>query len=221
MSTALEVTGFIMCVASWMVTGVSLANDYWKISSISGSVIISTRQYENLWHSCAEDSSGIAECRDFQSMLALPVHIQACRALMIIALILGLVSIIVSTMGMKCINIGSRSDQSKGKIALSGGVLFILAGLCSIVATSWYASRVIADFNDPFFGGIRFELGAGLYIAWAGVGLAILGGSFMCCAFKRISQPNPKGAYYPSNKSNKPKPVYSVAPESETARAYV
>lgn len=72
MSTALEVTGFIMCVASWMVTGVSLANDYWKISSISGSVIISTRQYENLWHSCAEDSSGIAECRDFQSMLALP-----------------------------------------------------------------------------------------------------------------------------------------------------
>lgn len=72
MSTALEVTGFIMCVASWMVTGVSLANDYWKISTVSGSVIISTRQYENLWHSCAEDSSGIAECRDFQSMLALP-----------------------------------------------------------------------------------------------------------------------------------------------------
>lgn len=29
-------------------------------------------------------------------------------------------------------------------------------GLCIIVATSWYASRVIADFNDPFFGGIRW-----------------------------------------------------------------
>ncbi|KAI7810135.1 claudin 15-like a [Triplophysa rosa] len=218
MSTALEVTGFIMCVASWLVTGVSLANDYWKISTVSGSVIISTRQYENLWHSCAEDSSGIAECRDFQSMLALPVHIQACRALMIIALILGLVSIIVSTMGMKCINIGSRSDQSKGKIAISGGIIFILAGLCAIVATSWYASRVISDFNDPFFGGIRFELGTGLYIGWAGVALAVLGGSFLCCAYKRVSQANPKGAYYPSNK---PKPVYTAAPESETARAYV
>lgn len=123
--------------------------------------------------------------------MSFSVHIQACRALMIIALILGLVSIIVSTMGMKCINIGSRSDQSKGKFAMSGGILFLLAGkhnmnvywqtisitmyscliylilnyyvkffptgLCTIVATAWYASRVIADFNNPLFGGIRWE----------------------------------------------------------------
>lgn len=218
MSTALEVTGFFMCVASWMVTGVSLANDYWKISSVSGSVIISTRQYENLWHTCAEDSSGIAECRDFQSILALPVHIQACRALMIIALILGLVSIIVSTMGLKCINIGNRDEDSKAKIAGSGGAIFIIAGLCIIVATSWYASRVISDFYDPFFGGIKFELGAGLYIGWAGAALSVLGGSFLCCAFKNISASKPKGAYY----SAKPKTIYTAASsEVQTAKAFV
>ena len=72
MSTALETTGFIMSLISWLVTGASLVNDYWKISTISGSVIISLRQFENLWHSCAENSAGIAECRDFESMLALP-----------------------------------------------------------------------------------------------------------------------------------------------------
>lgn len=72
MSTALEVTGFLLGVASWLVTGTALANDYWKVSSFSGSVIISSRQYENLWHACAEASSGIAECRDFETLLALP-----------------------------------------------------------------------------------------------------------------------------------------------------
>lgn len=72
MSTAVEATGFIMCLISWLVTGAALVNDYWKISSVSGSVIISQRQFENLWHSCAENSAGIAECRDFESLLALP-----------------------------------------------------------------------------------------------------------------------------------------------------
>lgn len=72
MSTALEITGFLLGVASWLVTGAALANDYWKVSSFSGSVIISSRQYENLWHACAEASSGIAECRDFESLLDLP-----------------------------------------------------------------------------------------------------------------------------------------------------
>lgn len=72
MSTAVEATGFIMCIISWLVTGASLVNDYWKISTVSGSVIISQRQFENLWHACAENSAGIAECRDFESLLALP-----------------------------------------------------------------------------------------------------------------------------------------------------
>ena len=72
MSTAIEATGFLMCITSWLINGAALANDYWKVSTVSGSVIISNRQFENLWHACAESSSGIAECRDFESLLALP-----------------------------------------------------------------------------------------------------------------------------------------------------
>lgn len=72
MSTAVEATGFMMGIVAWLITGAALANDYWKISTVSGSVIISQRQFENLWHACAENSAGIAECRDFESMLALP-----------------------------------------------------------------------------------------------------------------------------------------------------
>lgn len=58
----------------------------------------------------------------------LVVHIQACRALTIITLILGLVGIILSTMGLKCIKIGSKTDESKGKTMVIGGIIFILAG---------------------------------------------------------------------------------------------
>ncbi|XP_076837942.1 claudin 15-like a [Brachyhypopomus gauderio] len=218
MSTALEVTGFLLGTASWLVTGTALANDYWKVSSYSGSVIISSRQYENLWHSCAEDSSGIAECRDFESLLALPGFVQACRALMIISLLLGLFSLVVSILGLKCINFGSVREDTKAKIAVTGGVLFILAGLCTMIAASWYAARIVQDFNNPLFGGIKFELGAGLYMCWAGALLSILGGALLCCACRRQSAVRVKGGYYPPSQGQK---IHKPVSETETARAYV
>uniref|UniRef100_A0A673BC49 Claudin n=1 Tax=Sphaeramia orbicularis TaxID=375764 RepID=A0A673BC49_9TELE len=194
MSTAVEATGFIMCVISWLITGAALANDYWKISTVSGSVIISQRQFENLWHACAENSAGIAECRDFESLLGLPSHVQACRALMIISLLLGLGCMVVSLLGLKCIRIGSATDQSKAKIAVTGGILSMLAGLCCLIAVSWYAYRVVQDFHDPFYGGIKFELGAGLYMGWGGACLAVLGGALLCSACKRAgSKKGPDG----------------------------
>uniref|UniRef100_H3CAT5 Claudin n=2 Tax=Tetraodon nigroviridis TaxID=99883 RepID=H3CAT5_TETNG len=193
MSTAVEATGFVMCLISWLVTGASLVNDYWKVSTVSGSVIVAVRQFENLWHSCAENSAGIAECRDFESLLALPSHVQACRALMIVALLLQLAAIIVALLGLKCIRIGSATDQSKAKIAVTGGILSVLGGLCCLVAVSWYASRVVQDFYDPFTGGIKFELGAGLFLGWASAALSVLGGGLLCCACKRASPGGQKG----------------------------
>jgi len=224
MSTAVEATGFFLCIASWLVTGASLANDYWKVSTVSGSVIISLRQFENLWHSCAENSGGIAECRDFESLLALPGHIQACRALMIVSLLMGLGCMIVSLLGLKCIKIGSATEQSKAKIAVTGGILAILSGLCTMVAVSWYASQVVEDFNNPFFGGVKFELGTGLYIGWGGACMAILGGAMLCCACKRASAGQPKGGYYGGAGSQTHK-IYTATsrsePETTKGQAYV
>uniref|UniRef100_A0A674P6T5 Claudin n=1 Tax=Takifugu rubripes TaxID=31033 RepID=A0A674P6T5_TAKRU len=193
MSTALEATGFIMCIISWLVTGAALVNDYWKISTVSGSVIISLRQFENLWHSCAENSAGIAECRDFESLLALPSHVQACRALMIISLLFGLAAMIVALLGLKCIKIGSTTEESKAKIAGTGGILSVLGGLCCIIAVSWYAYRVVQDFYDPFSGGMKFELGTGLFLGWGGAALSVLGGGLLCSACRRASPQGKKG----------------------------
>ncbi|TMS10069.1 claudin 15-like a [Larimichthys crocea] len=219
MSTAVEATGFIMCIISWLVTGASLVNDYWKISTVSGSVIISQRQFENLWHACAENSAGIAECRDFESLLALPAHVQACRALMIISLLLGLGSMIVALLGLKCIKIGSSTNESKAKLAVVGGILSALSGLCCMIAVSWYAFMVVEDFNNPFLGGVKFELGTGLYLGWGGASLSILGGALLCTACKRASPGGKKGGYY----GNPPQKVYTATAKSDpdSARAYV
>nr|XP_061795323.1 claudin-15-like isoform X2 [Nerophis lumbriciformis] len=216
MSTAVEATGFVMCVLSWLLTGAALANDYWKISTVSGSVIISQRQFENLWHSCAENSAGIAECRDFESLLSLPGHVQACRALMIVSLLLGLGCMVVSLLGLKCIKIGSAGDTSKAKLAVTGGILSILAGLCCMIAASWYASMVVQDFYNPLYVGVKFEMGVGLYIAWGAACLAMLGGALLCSACKRTSTSG-------SKKGAPPRKVYRATPASEadTARAYV
>ncbi|KAL6103719.1 uncharacterized protein ACO6RY_13605 [Pungitius sinensis] len=218
MSTAVEATGLVMVIVSWLITGASLSNDYWKKSSVSGSVIISQRLFENLWHSCAENSAGIAECRDFESLLALPAHISASRALMIMSLLLGLGSMVVSLLGMKCIKIGSATDQSKAKIAVGGGVLSMLAGLCCMIAVSWYAYRVVQDFHNPFFGGVKFELSTGLYLGWGASCLAILGGAFLCCACKRVAPKGTKSGFY----GNKTPKVYTATAKSDAdSRAYV
>lgn len=218
MSTAVEATGFIMVLLGWLLTGASLANDYWKVSSVSGSVIISQRQFENLWHACAENSAGIAECRDFETILGLPIHVQACRALMIISLLLGLGAMVVSLLGLKCIKIGSSTDESKAKMAVTGGILSALGGLCCMIAASWYAFRVVEEFHDPFYGGIKFEMGAGLYMGWGGASLGILGGGLLFTACKRASPK--KGGYYGNPPAKK---VYTATAKSDpdSARAYV
>lgn len=51
---------------------------------------------------------------------------------MIMSLLLGLGSMVVALLGLKCIKIGSATDQSKAKIAVGGGVLSMLAGELNI-----------------------------------------------------------------------------------------
>uniref|UniRef100_A0A8C8E4E6 Claudin n=1 Tax=Otus sunia TaxID=257818 RepID=A0A8C8E4E6_9STRI len=72
MTAALEIVGFLLCLGGWAIVGATLPNNYWKVSSIYGSVITTSTLFENLWKSCAEDSTGVSNCREFDSMLQFP-----------------------------------------------------------------------------------------------------------------------------------------------------
>uniref|UniRef100_A0A3B5KVM0 Claudin n=1 Tax=Xiphophorus couchianus TaxID=32473 RepID=A0A3B5KVM0_9TELE len=71
MDPIVEVVALILGFVGWVMVGVALPNRYWKVSTVDGSVITTSTIYENLWMSCATDSTGVHNCREFPSLLAL------------------------------------------------------------------------------------------------------------------------------------------------------
>ncbi|KAJ0005573.1 hypothetical protein NQD34_015467 [Periophthalmus magnuspinnatus] len=153
-----EILAFILTTSGWVLVSSTLPTDYWKVSTIDGTVITTATFWSNLWKMC---------------------YIQACRGLMIAAVCLGFFGSIFALVGMKCTKIGG-SDQNKARIACLAGVSFILSGLCSLSACSLYAHRITSEFFDPMFVAQKYELGAALFIGWAGSVLCILGGCMFC-----------------------------------------
>nr|XP_061799149.1 claudin-10-like [Nerophis lumbriciformis] len=171
----LEILAFAIATSGWVLVSSTLPTDYWKVSSLDGTVITTATYWANLWKACVTDSTGVSNCKDFPSMLALDGYIQACRGLMIAAVCLGFFGTVFALVGMKCTKIGG-SDKTKARIACFAGVVFILSGLCSLSACSLYAHRITSEFFDPLFVAQKYELGAALFIGWAGSVLCVLGG---------------------------------------------
>lgn len=71
MNAVVEAFAFFLGFLGWLMVGIALPNRYWKVSTVDGNVITTSTIYENLWMSCATDSTGVHNCRDFPSLLAL------------------------------------------------------------------------------------------------------------------------------------------------------
>uniref|UniRef100_G3Q6F4 Claudin n=1 Tax=Gasterosteus aculeatus TaxID=69293 RepID=G3Q6F4_GASAC len=185
MDQILEVVALLLGFIGWVMVGVTLPNRYWRTSTVDGNVITTSTIYENLWMSCATDSTGVHNCREFPSLLALSGYIQASRALMITSIVLGTCGLLAALIGVKCSKAGGENYVLKGRIAGTAGVLFILQeGMCTMVAVSWYAFNITQEFFDPFHPGIRYEIGEALYIGWCSAVLAIAGGACLTCSCK-------------------------------------
>ncbi|XP_068441001.1 claudin-1-like [Clinocottus analis] len=221
MAVGLQVAGLLLGVASWCLQSSCTSSQVWKVRSQQESVSTSQRQFEGLWMSCVATSMGSIQCSRFKTVLGLPAHLQACRALMVMSLLVGLASIIVSVLGLRCTRIGRTSERLKDQLALSGGVLFILSGVFTLTAVSWFAARVIHEFYDPLHGGVRFELGTGLYLGWAASCLAVLGGSLLCCSCRRTPPGPSAGQFsYKFSSTSEGQKIYRASPASDS-RAYV
>nr|URX57491.1 claudin 15b [Lateolabrax maculatus] len=203
MNAIVEAFAFFLGFLGWLMVGIAFPNRYWKVSSVDGNVITTSTIYENLWMSCATDSTGVHNCRDFPSLLALNGYIQASRALMIAAIVFGTFGLVATLAGMQCSKIGGENYILKGRIAAIGGVFFLLQGICTMIAVSWYAANITREFFDQFYPGTKYEIGEGLYIGWSSAILAICGGSCLMCACK-VKTPNEKipYPYQPSNRGH-------------------
>lgn len=64
-----------------------------------------------------------------------PGIVQGTRGLMLSSILLCFIAILVATVGMKCTTCMAEEPQQKDKVALAGGVIFIIAGQSSFRCT--------------------------------------------------------------------------------------
>ncbi|XP_014899868.1 claudin-10-like isoform X2 [Poecilia latipinna] len=177
--TGWQILAFLSGLAGLCATIAATVSNEWRATSRASSVITATWVLQGLWNNCAGNAIGALHCRPHLTIFNLEGYIQACRGLMIAAICLGLFGSVFALVGMKCTKIGG-SDKNKARIACFAGVDFILCGICSLSACSLYAHRITTEFFDPMFMSQKYELGAALFIGWAGGILCILGGSVFC-----------------------------------------
>ncbi|XP_004604947.1 claudin-7 isoform X2 [Sorex araneus] len=186
-NSGLQLLGFSMALLGWVGLLACTAIPQWQMSSFAGdNIITSQAMYKGLWMECAIQSTGVMNCKIYDSVLALPAALQATRALMVVSLVLGFMAMIVATMGMKCTNCGGDDKVKKARIAMTGGIIFIVAGLAALIACSWSGHQIVTDFYNPLVPmNVKFEFGPAIFIGWAGSALVLLGGGLLSCSCPR------------------------------------
>ncbi|XP_062338318.1 claudin-1 [Osmerus eperlanus] len=199
-NAGLQLLGFSLAFVGFIGMIASTVMAEWKMSSYAGDNIITAQAiYEGLWKSCVSQSTGQVQCKVYDSLLHLPAMVQGTRGLMLVSIIICLISMLVAIVGMKCTTILEDQKQQKNKVAMVGGIMFIISGLFALVGTSWYGHRIAQEFYDPFTPtNARYEFGAALFVGWGAACLTIIGGAFLCC---NCSSGGPtKSPHYPPSR---------------------
>ncbi|KAM6948680.1 claudin-1 [Aplochiton taeniatus] len=183
-NAGMQMLGFVLAFLGFIGLITATVMSEWKASSYAGDNIITAQaMYEGLWKSCVSQSTGQVQCKTYDSLLQLPGMIQATRGLMVTSILVGGLAIMVATVGMKCTTCLADDQQQKDRVALAGGILFLISGLCALVGSSWFGNNIAREFYNPFTPtNSRYEFGAALFIGWAASSLTIIGGAFLCCS---------------------------------------
>ncbi|KAM9209562.1 claudin-7 [Dugong dugon] len=183
-NSGLQLLGFSLAMLGWVGLVACTAIPQWQMSSYAGdNIITSQAMYKGLWMDCITQSTGLMSCKMYDSVLSLPAALQATRALMVVSLVLGFLAMFVATMGMKCTRCGGDDKVKKARIAMTGGIVFIVAGLAALTACSWYGHQIVQDFYSSLVPvNAKYEFGPAIFIGWAGSALVLLGGALLSCS---------------------------------------
>ncbi|XP_068594341.1 claudin-1 [Cebidichthys violaceus] len=200
-NAGIQLLGFTLAFLGFIGSIASTVMVEWKASSYAGDNIITAQaMYEGLWRSCVSQSTGQIQCKVYDSLLQLPGLVLGTRGLMLSAILLCFISMLVDVVGMRCTTCMADQPEQKDKVALAGGVIFIVAGVLALAGTSWYGHRIAQDFYNPFTPtNSRYEFGSALFVGWGAACLIIIGGSFLCCNCS--SEGSGKSPRHPASRS--------------------
>ncbi len=77
--------------------------------------------------------------------------LQAIRALMIVAILVGVIAVFIGFFCLKCLNMRSMDLLTKGKLVLSAGILFIIAGKQKLIITHAVSKLNPTDLSVWFY----------------------------------------------------------------------
>ncbi|XP_072301938.1 claudin-4-like [Eucyclogobius newberryi] len=173
-SLALEIVGVTLSSLGWILSIVCCALPMWRVSAFIGANIVTAQVYwEGLWMTCVFQSTGQMQCKVYDSMLALPQDLQAARALCVISIIIGILALLIATVGAKCTNCIPEEGVKARVMATSGGA-FITASLAMLVPVSWSANTIVVEFYSVIIPtGQKMEIGNKMSMGMEIVGIAL------------------------------------------------
>ncbi|XP_064503152.1 claudin-14 [Pseudopipra pipra] len=180
-SSALELLGFSLSLLGLIGTLVAtLLPHWWRTAHVGTNIVTAVSYTKGLWMECAWHSTGIFQCQPHRSQLALPPDLRAARAMMVMSCSLSALACGAAALGMRCTRC-AEGTRAKASGAVSGGAVFVVAGLLCLVPVSWSTNEVVTDFYSPVLpAGVRYEPGQALYLGFASALLTVLGGALLC-----------------------------------------
>ncbi|KFP71437.1 PREDICTED: claudin-14 [Acanthisitta chloris] len=180
-NSALELLGFSLSLLGLIGTLIAtILPHWWRTAHVGTNIITAVAYIKGLWMECVWHSTGVYQCQAHRSQLALPPHLRAARAMMVTSCVLSVLAGVLAVIGMQCTEC-AKGSPAKVSIAVSGGVVFILAGFLCLVPVSWTTNDVVMDFYNPALpSGMKYELGQALYLGFVSASLSILGGALLC-----------------------------------------
>ncbi|XP_077464388.1 claudin-19 [Stigmatopora argus] len=171
-SSPLQLLGFFLALIGVATTVTATVMVEWKTHGHSHRII------EGLWMTCSVGHRTTCEVHD--SLLKLSDQVQITRAILLVSIFLSTVGLMIATIGMKCTRFMEGKPNAKGAVARIGGIMFMVAGIMTLIITSWYVKKIISDFHHDHHLH-RFEFGTAVFVSWAGGLLTTFGGAFLIC----------------------------------------
>ncbi|XP_008851204.1 claudin-2 isoform X2 [Nannospalax galili] len=180
-SLGIQLVGYILGLLGLLGTSIAMLLPNWRTSSYVGASIVTAVGFsKGLWMECATHSTGITQCDIYSTLLGLPADIQAAQAMMVTSSAMSSLACIISVVGMRC-TVFCQESRAKDRVAIVGGVFFILGGLLGFIPVAWNLHGILRDFYSPLVpDSMKFEIGEALYLGIISSLFSLIAGIILC-----------------------------------------